>query len=68
MQAERIETEADVDGVGARAAARDQCGDALRLRLGVRAEVELQRDAFVEPHALEGAMQRGGVSFAKPKP
>ena len=65
VQAEGIEAEADVDGVDARAAARDQRGKPPRLRLGVSAEVQLQRDAFVEPHALEGAMQRGGVPFGE---
>ena len=67
LQAERIEAEADVGGLDARAAARDERGDALRLSLGVRAEVQLERDAFVEPHALEGAMQRSRVRLRQAK-
>src|SRR5271155_3098359 len=63
--ADRIEAEAETNARGFRSGARDEPGEALRLVLGPWTEVEFELGAFVEPHAVERAMQGRRVPCAQ---
>ena len=63
--ADRIEAEAETDRLDAVARARDEPGEALRLILGSRTEIEFEPGAVVEPDAVERAMQGRRIPFAQ---
>ena len=65
-RADRIEAEADVGRGGRDAAPFDQRGDDGAGILGLRAEIEVERDAGIEMDAVEHARERRPRSRGEP--
>ena len=61
QRAERIEAERQIETAGIRAASFGERRDGERLILGRRTEIEFDRRAGVEAHAVEQRVERSGV-------